>query len=68
MNLRSLGWCALCAASLATSALADRVITNDNRVLVCKKARVKENGYELVFEHGTSTLADTSNTTPTTPW
>ncbi len=40
------------AALLASSALADRVLTKDGRVLAVKKARVEGQGYRFTFEHG----------------
>ena len=58
MNLRAWSACAAFAAIATSAAFADRVITHDNRVLVCKKARAKDAGYELVFEHGTIVLPD----------
>ncbi len=55
--------CALATAaliSLASSALADRVITIENRVLEPKKVREKDGGYVIEFEHGTVVLRDKS--------
>ncbi len=49
------------AALLALSSLAqaafDRVITHDNRILECRKAREEGGNYRLEFEHGVITLA-----------
>lgn len=44
---------------LASSAQAafDRVITYDNRILECRKAREEGGNYRLEFEHGVITLA-----------
>src|SRR5262249_23975475 len=47
---------ALCAAP----ALADRVITDDGRVIQPKKARPKDGGYLLEFEMGDIFVADPS--------
>jgi hypothetical protein len=52
------GSCLLVAAALAPLAFADRVITNDNRVIEVKKAREKDGGYVLQFEHGEIVLPD----------
>lgn len=40
-------------AGLAAPHSADRLITEDGRILEVKKARETADGYELVFEHGT---------------
>ena len=45
-------------ALLADSALADRVVTEDGRVLRPKKARKEGDGYRLIFEHGEIVLPD----------
>lgn len=49
------------AALLALGSLAqaafDRVITHDNRILECRKAREEGGNYRLEFEHGVITLA-----------
>jgi tetratricopeptide (TPR) repeat protein len=54
---------ALCAAAallpgLASSALADRVITRDGRILEPRKARQEGLGWRLVFEHGEILVED----------
>jgi hypothetical protein len=47
------------ASALAADALsADRVITHDNRIISVKKAREKDGGYVLQFEHGEITIPD----------
>jgi len=49
----------LCAALFAaTPALADRVLTQDGRVLSPKKARVEGAGYKFVFENGEIVIPD----------
>jgi hypothetical protein len=58
---RRIARAALLLASLSAvsgTADADRVITHDNRVLSVKKAREKDGGYHLVFEHGEITLPE----------
>lgn len=51
-------WVLGCAALLAQSlylpapAIADRVITEDGRILTPRKARKEGEGYRLIFEHG----------------
>ena len=40
------------------TAFADRIVTIDGRVLEAKKAREKDGGYVLEFEHGTIVLPD----------
>lgn len=47
-------------AALAAPSFADRVITKDQRVLTCKKARPEGNGYKLVFESGEVVVPDKS--------
>lgn len=56
---RWLGACSAAVLLLAPS-FADRVVTKDGRVLTCKKARAKDQGYQLVFENGEILLADKS--------
>lgn len=53
---------ALAALALASSAplLADRVITEDGRIVSPKKARKEGDGYRLVFEHGEIHVPDAS--------
>ncbi|MBK7877824.1 MAG: hypothetical protein IPJ77_19250 [Planctomycetes bacterium] len=46
------------AVALAPTALADRLITKDGRVLTCKKARAEGTGYRLVFENGEILVPD----------
>jgi len=48
---------------LAPLALADRLVTEDGRVLTCKKARAEGAGYRLVFEHGEILVPDKSDIT-----
>ncbi|NUP96782.1 MAG: hypothetical protein HUU28_11525 [Planctomycetaceae bacterium] len=48
------------ALLLLAPAWADRLVTTDNRVLVCRKARAEGDGYKLEFENGTIVLADKS--------
>ena len=42
----------LLAALFSTSATADRVITDDGRIITPKKAREEGEGYRLTFESG----------------
>jgi hypothetical protein len=58
MNGNRLLAAAALLAALAPSLAADRVITHDNRILECKKAREKDGGYVLQFEHGEIVLPD----------
>jgi hypothetical protein len=44
--------CTLCVALLASLAPADRLITEDGRIIPLVKARQTDTGYTLVFEHG----------------
>ena len=50
----------LSLAVLAPGAAADRVVTEDGRILSPKKAREAGAGYKLTFEHGEITLPDRS--------
>lgn len=47
--------------TLAPQARADRVITKDQRVLTCKKARAENGGWKLVFDHGEVLVPDKSH-------
>jgi tetratricopeptide (TPR) repeat protein len=51
---------ALAGVALAPLANADVVVTTDGRILEVKKAREKDGGYVLEFEHGTIVLKDKS--------
>ncbi|MCP3914125.1 MAG: hypothetical protein GY711_01050 [bacterium] len=44
--------------ALALPTHADRIVTEDGRVIVVKKAREKGEGYTFEFEHGTIEVAD----------
>ncbi len=44
-------------AALAAPLLADRIVTEDGRVITVKKAREKGDGYVLEFEHGVIELS-----------
>jgi hypothetical protein len=59
MKLR-IALAAITLLGLTGEAFADRVITIDNRVLTPKKAREKDGGYVLEFEHGTIVLPSKS--------
>jgi hypothetical protein len=50
----------IAALSAAPPLFADRVVTTDGRVLMPKKAREKDGGYVLAFEHGEVVLKDKS--------
>lgn len=50
--LRTAALCAPLLALLAPSALPDRLITDDGRIIDLVKARETENGYSLTFEAG----------------
>lgn len=52
MKLQSAALCALGALLLAPPAPADRLITEDGRIIKLVKARKVEDGYKLVFENG----------------
>ena len=45
-----------CVLVLCSPAVADRLVTEDGRVIEVKKAREKDGGYILEFEHGTIVL------------
>lgn len=49
---------ALSFTCFVDAAFADRIVTIDGRVLEAKKAREKDGGYVLEFEHGVITLPD----------
>jgi hypothetical protein len=51
---------AFLGATFCTDASADRVVTQDGRILAPKKARPEGAGYKLVFEHGEIVLKDKS--------
>jgi hypothetical protein len=53
LDLRALA----CALVLCSPAFADRVVTEDGRIIEVKKAREKDGGYVLEFEYGTIILA-----------
>ncbi|MBL8858562.1 MAG: tetratricopeptide repeat protein [Planctomycetes bacterium] len=61
--MTQLSRCVLVLALLAVfdaPALADRVVTNDGRIVTPKKARAFGAGYKLEFEHGEIILPDKS--------
>ncbi len=48
-----ISWSAIAALALAPVVGADQLVTEDGRILECKKAREAEDGaYRLIFEHG----------------
>ena len=51
---------AVSLALFATQARADRVVTQDGRILAPKKARTEGTGYKLAFENGDIVLPDKS--------
>ncbi len=51
--MRQLSFVLATSLVLAPALLADRVVTEDGRVLEAKKAREKDGSYVLEFEHGT---------------
>jgi hypothetical protein len=57
---RLAGAVALACVALAAPAPADRVLTQDGRVLHPRKARAENGGYRLVFESGEIFLPDSS--------
>ena len=52
MRLTNLPAVLLLAAFVATPAFADRVLTDDGRIITPQKAREEGEGYRLIFEHG----------------
>jgi tetratricopeptide (TPR) repeat protein len=53
MNGHSLAACALSLLFLSAPARADRVLTEDGRILIPEKARKSETGYTITFANGT---------------
>lgn len=53
----ALAFSVLCATPLEPALAGDRVITHENRILECRKARLKDGSYTLEFEHGVIVVA-----------
>ncbi|MDZ4771778.1 MAG: tetratricopeptide repeat protein [Planctomycetota bacterium] len=59
-RLSRFGVLALALVGSADTALADRIVTKDGRIIPAKKARVEGAGYRFTFEHGEIVLPDKS--------